>query len=74
MAEPRTVIVTGASAGVGKAAARQLVEQGWRVIGIGRDPARCAQAEEEIGADLTMLRADLNAVKRARKSKTLAAA
>ena len=40
----RTAIVTGASAGVGKEAARALLQQGWRVIGIGRDAARCAEA------------------------------
>ncbi|MEO5586149.1 MAG: SDR family NAD(P)-dependent oxidoreductase [Novosphingobium sp.] len=43
-------VVTGASAGIGKAAARMLAERGWHVIGIGRDPARCAQAEAELRA------------------------
>lgn len=60
----RTAIVTGASAGVGKAAARALVTMGWRVIGIGRDPDRCAAAVAEIGAlpdaAFVMLRADLS--------------
>lgn len=60
----KTAVVTGASAGVGKAAAKALIEQGWRVIGIGRDPARCAAAEAELralpGADFTMIRADLS--------------
>ena len=61
--EPRVAVVTGASAGVGKAAAKMLVAQGWLVIGIGRDPARSAAAEAEIraiaGADFTMIRADM---------------
>jgi NAD(P)-dependent dehydrogenase (short-subunit alcohol dehydrogenase family) len=58
-------IVTGASAGIGLATARQLVEQGWQVIGVGRDPQRCAQATGEITAavrdsgSFTMLRGDL---------------
>ncbi len=56
----KTGVVTGASAGVGKAAAKMLLEQGWRVIGIGRDAARCATAEAEIGGDFTMLRADFS--------------
>ena len=61
-----TAVVTGASAGVGKEAARVLASQGWRVIGTGRDPARCAAAEAEIGASaagggsFTMIRADLS--------------
>ena len=62
----RTAIVTGASAGVGKEAARALLQQGWRVIGIGRDAARCAAAEADLradaGADFTMLRADLSSM------------
>lgn len=62
----RTAIVTGASAGVGKEAARALLHQGWRVIGIGRDATRCAGAEADLkasaGPDFTMLRADLSAM------------
>ena len=62
----RTAIVTGASAGVGKEAARALLQQGWRVIGIGRDVARCAAAEADLrveaGGDFTMLRADLSSM------------
>jgi NAD(P)-dependent dehydrogenase (short-subunit alcohol dehydrogenase family) len=60
----RTAVVTGASAGVGKAAAKALVAMGWRVIGIGRDPGRCEDAEAEIrafpNADFAMVRADLS--------------
>lgn len=56
----KTAIVTGASAGVGKAAARQLLDKGWRVIGVGRNPARCAAAEAELASPrFTMLRADM---------------
>ncbi len=58
----RVAVVTGASAGVGKAAAKALLAAGWRVIGVGRDPDRCADAQAELGAapgaDFTMLRAD----------------
>ena len=57
---PKTAIITGASAGVGKAAARQLLDLGWRVIGVGRDPARSDAAAEELASpQFTMLRADL---------------
>jgi NAD(P)-dependent dehydrogenase (short-subunit alcohol dehydrogenase family) len=62
----RVAVITGASAGVGKEAARVLASQGWRVVGTGRDPGRCGAAEAEIrasaapGADVTMIRADLS--------------
>lgn len=63
--QPRTAVVTGASSGIGKAAARSLVQQGWRVIGIGRNAARCSAAEAEIkaaapNAHFEMLQADLS--------------
>ena len=64
--KPRVAVVTGASAGVGKEAARVLASQGWQVIGTGRDPGRCAAAEAEIkasaapGAQVSMIRADLS--------------
>jgi NAD(P)-dependent dehydrogenase (short-subunit alcohol dehydrogenase family) len=61
----RVAVVTGASSGIGKAAAKALAGQGWRVIGVGRDPERSAAAEAEIRAasptgDVRMLRADLS--------------
>ena len=57
-------VVTGASAGIGKSAARMLAERGWHVIAIGRDPARSAAAEAELraaasaGAQVDFLRGD----------------
>jgi NAD(P)-dependent dehydrogenase (short-subunit alcohol dehydrogenase family) len=46
--DQRVAVVTGASSGIGKAAARQFVEAGWQVIGVGRDAVRCAEAAREI--------------------------
>lgn len=46
----RVAVVTGASAGIGLSTARMLAEQGWHVIGTGRDPGRSAAAEAEIRA------------------------
>lgn len=61
-------VITGSSAGIGKAAARMLVAQGWQVIGTGRDPERAAAAIAEIkgtarhGGSFTMLRGDFDAM------------
>ena len=62
---PRVAVITGASAGVGREAARSLAAQGWRVIAQGRNPERCAEAEAEIRSasptgDVTFIRADLS--------------
>jgi NAD(P)-dependent dehydrogenase (short-subunit alcohol dehydrogenase family) len=60
----RVAVITGASSGIGKETAKALAAQGWRVIGIGRDPRRSAAAEEEIraassGGQVDMIQADL---------------
>ncbi|MDG2005623.1 MAG: SDR family NAD(P)-dependent oxidoreductase [Novosphingobium sp.] len=47
-ASQQTVIVTGASSGIGKAAAEAFAMMGWYVIGTGRNPERCDQAETDI--------------------------
>lgn len=57
-------VVTGASAGIGASTARALVELGWQVIGVGRDPERSALAATRIAAaarvngSFAMLRGD----------------
>ena len=63
---PRVAVVTGASSGIGKVTAVELVRQGWQVIGVGRNPQRCAQAETEIRAaasghgQITFIRGDFD--------------
>ncbi|MET7770835.1 SDR family NAD(P)-dependent oxidoreductase [Nocardia sp. NPDC005366] len=46
----RTIIITGASDGIGAAAARQLSAQGERVIIVGRSPEKTKKVAEELGA------------------------
>ena len=48
----RVAVITGASSGIGLAAARMLVARGWRVIGTGRDPQRTAAAQAELRNDM----------------------
>jgi NAD(P)-dependent dehydrogenase (short-subunit alcohol dehydrogenase family) len=64
--QPRVAVVTGASSGIGKAAAQALAIAGWSVIGLGRDSARCEIAERELravsapGARIGFIRCDLS--------------
>lgn len=39
-APQRTALVTGASAGIGRAISQALLDRGWRVIGVSREPSR----------------------------------
>jgi NAD(P)-dependent dehydrogenase (short-subunit alcohol dehydrogenase family) len=77
--QSRVAVVTGASSGIGKAAAKALAIQGWRVIGLGRDAARCAAAEAELrtaahGATIDMIRADLSLLRDAARAADAIAA
>ena len=60
----KTAVITGASSGIGLAALAELTLKGFRVIGIGRDQSRCAQAKQKMlsdqpNANITFLCADL---------------
>ncbi|HEU4960403.1 MAG TPA: SDR family NAD(P)-dependent oxidoreductase [Sphingomonas sp.] len=45
----RTALITGATAGIGEAAARAFVAAGWRVIGTGRRAERLDALRDELG-------------------------
>jgi NAD(P)-dependent dehydrogenase (short-subunit alcohol dehydrogenase family) len=49
-ATPRTVVLTGASDGIGAAAARELAGRGHRVVVVGRSPQKTAAVADAIGA------------------------
>ena len=47
----RTLVITGASDGIGAAAARQLTGQGLRLLLVGRSPEKTAAVAQETGAE-----------------------
>lgn len=50
LTEPRIAVVTGASSGIGLAAAIQLARRGWAVTLVGRDPGRLDTALAQVRA------------------------
>ncbi len=55
----KVAVVTGASAGIGAVVARELARQGWRVIGLGRDPGRAETALASIRAAIPDARVEM---------------
>ena len=54
----KTVLITGATSGIGLAAAHALARNGCRVIGVGRSVERCAEAAEAIRTGAPGVRVD----------------
>jgi short-subunit dehydrogenase len=50
MTDSQTIVITGASDGIGAAAARQLSAQGARVVLVGRSPQKTQQIADELRA------------------------
>jgi NAD(P)-dependent dehydrogenase (short-subunit alcohol dehydrogenase family) len=70
--EGRTVVLTGASSGIGRATALGLADEGARLLLVGRTPERCEETLAEIRRrsgrdDAVMLRADLSSQKDVRR-------
>jgi len=56
----KTVLVTGANGGIGKAICRSLVAKGHRVVATARDPAKLVPLADESGGALQTLALDVN--------------
>lgn len=55
----RTMIVTGATAGIGAAAARRFIAGGWNVVGTGRRGDRLRALQDELGERFLPLEIDM---------------
>jgi len=55
----KTIVITGATAGFGEAAARKFVAGGWRAIGTGRRGDRLKKLQDELGDAFLPLEIDM---------------
>lgn len=55
MTEKRSILITGASSGIGRAAASSLKALGWRVLATARQPEDLARLEREVGIEALAL-------------------
>lgn len=54
-----TVVLTGATGGIGRATAERLVGSGWRVVGLGRDQQKLKELSDQLGEQFRGLPCDL---------------
>jgi len=55
----KTILITGATAGFGRATSRRFAQGGWRVIGTGRRAERLKELSEELGDAFLPLEVDM---------------
>ena len=60
----KTALITGATSGIGEAAARAFVGAGWRVIATGRRAERLEALVDAVGADKVHPLYSMSAMKR----------
>jgi serine 3-dehydrogenase (NADP+) len=58
----KTIVITGATAGFGQAAARRFARGGWNVVGTGRRGERLRELQEELGDAFLPLEVDMRDV------------
>ena len=58
----KPILITGATAGFGEAAARKFVGGGWRAVGTGRRGARLKKLQDELGDNFLPLEIDMRDV------------
>jgi NAD(P)-dependent dehydrogenase (short-subunit alcohol dehydrogenase family) len=56
---PKTILITGATDGIGLLTAKMLADQGHQILLHGRDAAKLATAQAEVGGDSRTYQADL---------------
>ena len=62
MMADRTIVIVGATSGIGRVVAKRLAAQGERVIAAGRDATRAASLRAELGERHTVLTRDVSTV------------
>jgi serine 3-dehydrogenase len=55
----KTILITGATAGFGRASAKRFIQGGWNVIGTGRRAGRLRELQEELGDSFLPLEIDM---------------
>jgi serine 3-dehydrogenase len=68
----KTILITGATAGFGEAAARKFVAGGWRAIGTGRRDERLKALQQELGEAFLPLAIDMRDIQAVEGLATLA--